>query len=256
MLVVLGALREEITDLRRRMIVEGIFPKDDNRIYQGKYANKDILLAQTGIGRQKAERATEFILDHYPVTALICLGFAGALARELKVGDVVLITTLYSGDEPTNGDLIPQIPGYSDTNLVSIAAQSQESKGSGFLQASSITVVNPVSEPKAKLALGEASHAKVVDMESYWIARLASAKNIPFLSIRAVSDTVDDRLPPFDRLLNSGSWQWGRATLYFLTHPQQLTNLFHLYRNARQARRSLTAFMDSFIVKLEIDREN
>ena len=118
-----------------------------------------------------------------------------------------------------------------------------------FFKGSSVTVANPVSEPKAKLALGKAFRAEVVDMESYWISRIAAVNRIPFLSVRAVSDTVRDTLPPFDQFLNSGQWQWRRAILYFLTHPQQLVNLFCLYRNAQKASRSLTAFMDSFITK-------
>lgn len=250
MLVILGALKEEIADLRRKMIIEETSSEQNYHIYKGKYKNKDVLLGQTGLGQENAERATEFILERYPATALISLGFTGALVEELKIGDIVLSTTLYSREGQTEETPKIQSAIYPDANLISIAIETQKVKMTGFPQVSSVTVANPITDPKEKLALGKTFHAEVVDMESYWIARITSARRIPFLSIRAVSDTVKDTLPPFDRFLNSGNRQWKRATLYFLTHPQQLIKLFSLYRNARRARKNLTTFMDSFIVRV------
>ena len=250
MLVLLGAMREEIADLQRQMIIEETYTEQGYGIYKGKYGNKDVLLAQTGIGKEKAERTAKYILEHYPITALICLGFAGALAKGLEIGDVILSTTLHCEDNQTPGKLELQSPFCSDINLFSIASQTQEDIGSVFYQASIVTVLNPICEPKAKLALGKAFSAKAADMESYWIAGIASARCIPFLNIRVISDTVEHRLLPFDRFLDSGSWRWRRVALYFLIHPQQLVGLFFLYRNARRARKSLTNFMDSFISRL------
>jgi adenosylhomocysteine nucleosidase len=249
MLVLLGALGGEIAGLRRQMVIEEASTERDYRIYKGKYGSKNILLGQTGLGKENAERATKFILERHPAEALICLGFAGALIEGLKVGDIILSTTLYSGDDQTQEGLRLRSPSYSDANLVSIATENQKVKMARFFKGSSVTVANPVSEPKAKLALGKAFRAEVVDMESYWIARIASVNRIPFLSIRAVSDTVKDTLPPFDQFLNSGQWQWRSTILYFLTHPQQLVKLFCLYRNVRRASRNLAAFMDSFITR-------
>jgi hypothetical protein len=105
-----------------------------------------------------------------------------------------------------------------------------------------------VSTPEAKRSLGKAFHADIVEMESYWIARMASAGQIPFMAVRAVSDLLRDSLPPFDRLLDSNArWRWKKAALYFVSSPQQLMRLPALYRNARQARRSLTTFVDRLI---------
>jgi len=247
MLVILGALKEEIADMRSKMIIEDTFVEQNSRIYKGKYRDMDILLGQTGIGKENAERATEFILGKYPVSTIISLGFSGALVDDLKVGNVVLNTTLHSEETQQKERQETQNPIYSDANLVSTATGTQEIKTS---QVSSVTMANPIVDPEKKLLLGKTFHAEVVDMESYWIARKASASSIPFLGVRAISDTAKDKLPPFDQFLNSGKWQWKKGTFYFLTHPKQLIKLFFLYRNVRQARKNLTLFMDAFIPKI------
>jgi len=250
MLVVLGALKEEIAGLRRKMIIEETSVKQSCRIYKGKYRNKNVLLGLTGIGKDNAERATETIMENYPASALISLGFAGALVENLKVGDVVLARTLYCGDNQTEESPKIQGPIYSDAGLVSIAEERQEAKITVFPQVSGVTMEKPIVNPEEKLVLGKTFHAEIVDMESYWIARIASDRNIPFLSIRVISDNVKDTLPPFDRFLNAGSWQWKKAAIYFLIHPRELIKLFHLYRNTRQARKNLTTFMDSYIFRI------
>jgi hypothetical protein len=46
-----------------------------------------------------------------------------------------------------------------------------------------------------KIALGKRTHAKAADMESSEIARLAREQNIPFITVRAISDAADFSLP-------------------------------------------------------------
>ena len=112
-------------------------------------------------------------------------------------------------------------------------------------------MAKPVSERPAKQALGKTFSAKVVDMESYWIGRMASTKQVPFLAVRAISDTVADSLPPFDRFLDSnGAWRRKKAALYFLFRPHQLVKLCSFYRNARKAGINLSYFVARLIPSL------
>lgn len=248
-IAVLGAIREEMIDLRKQMAIEETITVQGCQIYKGKYRDKDVLLLQTGPGKERVERAAKFILERYPVTALLSLGFAGALTEELKIGDVILCPVLYCGSQQLHGESKSGSPCYSDANLFLLAAQAR-CETFRLFQGSAVTVEGPVSEPEVKKALGKALSAKAVDMESYWIARVALAKNVPFLAVRAVSDTVEDSHLPFDQFWDSGTWRWQRVVLYFLARPQQLTKLLCLHRNARRARGSLTAFMDCFMAKL------
>lgn len=248
MLALLGALKEEVVDLQKHMILEEALAWQDCHIYKGKHENSDILLVQTGIGKKRAEIATKFILERYPVTMLISLGFAGALTKELKVADVIICSTLhcadgFTGRRPKLGEAYS-----SDASLVSLVSQSLEGTGIRFGYGNSVTVAEAICTAEAKRTLGKAFCADIVDMESYWIARIAASRRIPFIAVRSISDILQDSLPPFDQMLTSnGKWQWKKMVPYFLFHPQHLTELFTLYWNTRQARKSLTTFVDCLL---------
>ena len=250
MLALLGALREEITGLQRHMVLEEASMQEDCRVFRGRYKNKAIVLVQTGIGKERAETATKFILEHYPVTTMISLGFAGALTEGLKIGDIILCSTIYCGNGQINrGPWQESLR--SDTSLVSLASQGRGVTTAGLYRGSSVTVAEPASSSKAKQDLSKAFPAEVVDMESYWIARIASTRHIPFIAIRAISDTMQDSLLSFDQILDSsGKWCWNKAIPHFVSHPQHLIKLFTIYKNAQQARRSLTTAIDRLLAKL------
>ena len=253
MLVLLGALKQEIAGLKSRAVIEETLTGPDCLIYKGKYKGKDILIGQTGIGKERAEKAAGYILERYPAAALISLGFAGALVENLKIGNIVLYNILLCGDYQMKPDQDLQTIFHSDNRLIAKALEGKNTEADGLHKVNNITTVMPVVNSKEKASLAESYDAQAVDMESYWIARIASKRGVPFLGIRAVSDTVRDTLPPFDRFINSGKLQWKRAVYYFLTHPSQMINLFHLYKNSRKAERNLTVFIDSFITRYEVN---
>lgn len=250
MLVLLGAMKREIAGLKGKMVIEETSAEGNSRFYKGKYGSKDILLGQTGIGKRKAESATEFILNRYPATAVVSFGISGALVKELIAGDTVLGKILYSREEDQTGNQKSPNPIYSDANMISTAVKVR-GKTASLFQVNSVTTMIPASHPKEKLALSTAYGAEIVDMESYWIGRIVSSRDIPFLSIRSISDCSEDSLPPFDRFLGPDKLYLKKAILYFLAHPVELAGLFHLYRQTRKAEKNLTAFMDSFITRYE-----
>jgi adenosylhomocysteine nucleosidase len=250
MLAILGAFGQEIVDLRRQMVIEEVVDGRVCRVYRGKLKNRDTLLVQTGMGKERAENATQFILERYPVTAIISLGFAGALAPELKIGDVVVCSTLHGdpGLEQEEHMLEPCAP---DANLLSLASQGPGDRAISFCLGSGVTVLQLDSSPQKMQELRETLHVHIIDMESYWIARIASDRQIPFIAIRVISDTIRDSVQPFDQILAvDGKLLWKKAVLCFLLHPHYLMNVYSLFRNTRPAKRNLAAFISHLVTRI------
>jgi adenosylhomocysteine nucleosidase len=250
MLAIMGAFGQEIIDLRRQMVIEEVVAGRDCRLYRGKFKNRDTLLVQTGMGKERAENATQFILERYPVTAIISLGFAGALAPELRIGDVVVCSILHCapGLEQEKQQLEPYAP---DANLLSLASQGHGDRATRFCLGSGVTVLRLDSSPQKMQELSETFHAHIIDMESYWIARIASARQIPFIAIRSISDNIQSSVQPFDQILASdGTLLWKKAVLCFLLHPRYLMNVFTLFRNTRLAKRNLATFISHLVTKI------
>ncbi|MBI2958401.1 MAG: hypothetical protein HYY32_06110 [Chloroflexi bacterium] len=239
MLAIVGALNEELRGLQRKMNVERMTTRQGLRVRLGTYHGLQVLLVQSGMGRQRAERAVSFILDHYPVTALLSFGFAGALREDLGIGDIVVCSEIcYKGGGPSECGAVVH---WSDPGLASLSRGRAEA---GVYLGTSVTVDRPVSTPIDKRALAAACGAEVVDMEGYWLARATSERNIPFLAVRAVTDRLDDVLIPFDRALDGeANWQWPRVIGIF-ARPSNIARLPGLYASTRRAGRNLAAWAD------------
>jgi adenosylhomocysteine nucleosidase len=246
----LGALRQELAGLQRHVALKKVLAEPACILYSGEFRGREILLAQTGMGRARAEAGTRLVLDRYAATTVISFGFAGALAPNLRVGDIVLCSTLHGTTAATPGNPGP-IPYHSDGRLLGLAQEALQRTTVRFLTGNSVTVPQVVCSPKEKEELARAVPAHLVDMESYWIARIAAEQRVPFLSLRAISDTHLDLLPPFDRFLAAdGRWRWREAASFFVRHPQHLALLVDLARNTRQARTTLTAALGCLVAVL------
>ena len=243
MLALLGAFGQEIADLRRRMAIEEVVAERHCKLYRGKFENRDALLVKTCMGKERAEGATKLILERYHVTGIISLGFAGGLAPELRIGDVVVCSTLYCD---SSAEVFA-----SDARLLSLAAQAPEGMADRVHLGSGVTTLYVDANPQKMRGLRETFPAHIVDNESYWIARIASASHIPFIAIRSISDDMQHSVQPFDRILTAdGELLWGKAVLSFLSHPWYLKNVFNLFRNTRPARRNMAAVISHLAAKI------
>jgi adenosylhomocysteine nucleosidase len=250
MLVLLGAFSQETAGLRRQMAVEEVVDSPVCRIYRGQLKGKPCILVLTGIGRRRADKATQFVLERFPVTALISIGFAGALTPDLKIGEVVVCSTVRraSGFEKVEG----QAEAYAaDPNLLAPASSGPGDGSTRFLAGTCVTTPRVVSGAQAKQELGREFQAQIVDMESYWIAMMASSRRVPFIAIRSVSDTLQDDLRAVDHILDSeGRVLWERVAPYFLLHPHHLPSMFTAFRNMRRAERTITAFISGLVTRI------
>ena len=249
MIALLGAFRQEIAGLQRQLIIEKSVTSRAWTVYRGKLGGKECVIVQTGMGRLRAEGATQYLLDHYPVTAIVSRGFAGALTPELAIGDVVVCATMrcaagFPAEEGDSGACA------ADANLLALALQVSQDVTARSCVGSGVTVMHLDASPQRMQELRQTFRAEIVDMESYWIARMASVRQIPFIAVRSISDTMQQGVQPFDRIMTSdGRLLWKRAVLCFLSHPQYLVNVFTLFKNTRHARTTLTAFVTDLVLR-------
>ena len=243
MIAILVAIKKELESIKKDFIVEKTISKNGWRLFSGQYAHQDVLLVQTGVGKERAVGAAEFILENYPITTLISSGYGGALTHDLHIGDLVLCQKLQCVDSSKSF-----APCYSDPHLVDAAIRGLSGVEINFLTGDSITVNKLVSDPDQKRALGKTSRAKVVDMESYWIAEIAAQRALPFLAVRSISDVLTERLPPFERFMSvNGKWLKKEVIYHFISRPKDFAKLPQIYLHTLHANRSLSLFFRSLI---------
>jgi adenosylhomocysteine nucleosidase len=236
------ALRRELEPLERvvameRRAEEGGFP-----ILAGTHGGLRVVLAQTGPGRDRAGQAASLVFDRFRPEVAMGLGFAGGLRRELRVGDLVICQSLCYLKEGSVSR-----PLACDRRLVQASLKACQISRLGVRSGGSLTVEKQCSLPGIKEQLGSTAPAEVVEMENYWLAQEAARRAVPFLAVRAVSDTVGQALPPEDLVDQRGEVNKGRVAHYLLHQPRGVVYLLRLAKGAQRAASNLACFLEVFL---------
>jgi len=223
----LGALGLELKGIAKRL--EGIraHPAWD-RARSGRLGETTVHLVRSGMGRAASGPAREAVATLQP-GVLVCLGTAGALHPSLKIGSVVAALGILG---PGNGDA----PLSSSAALVEMAVRAGAVKGDAW------TVASPLCTPESKREAGKRTEAAVCEMEAWHVARVAAEAGIPFLALKAVSDTVRDRLPDIGRFTDeTGVLDAKRFGAYLAMHPAEAARSARFVLNARKASEALAS---------------
>jgi len=127
------------------------------------------------------------------------------------------------------------------------AVESVHETALRFSPSPSLTVDHLIDSPEAKRAIFERYPVATVNMEDYSAAAAALEAGVPFLSVKAVLDVADQRLPGY---LPSLSLPGPRAGLSALAHPWRLATLLRLAVQMKRAQWALAQFALSFIPKM------
>ena len=123
------------------------------------------------------------------VNAILSLGVSGALAPNLRAGDVVVSSLVTDGQ----GDLaIPNRAWVYGAYKALTAIGVTFTTHTGTFTYSKSTVATAAD----KHLLYQQTKADAVDLETWVAAKVAQQHNLPFLSVRAISDPANFSLPP------------------------------------------------------------
>lgn len=207
--------------------------------YRGAVFGNQVDVLLTGIGWEetKAENRPRYMLRELLKTRpdlCISSGLAGGLRSDLHCGDIVAAREVGLG---TGGETFR-----SSVNLLAIAKDA-----GARIDLKQITETHIVSEAAAKSAL--AKFGDFVDMEGYYILQVVSGARIPMISVRSISDTSDEDLPPeIGKVVNrEGHVQTVSMLKLILKRPSRIPALLKLGSQSRDAAISLADFLDDFL---------
>lgn len=152
----------------------------------------EVVVVTTGMGpRQARDRAAESLSKETP-EAVIITGSCGSLTQSLVEGSVVIYTDCLSADG--------QQPTPCSASLADSVTNRLQREGIKCTRVVGITTHRIATTTNEKLDLAR-SGAGAVDMESYEVVAAATARGVPSVVIRVVSDSVERALPDFNRAL-------------------------------------------------------
>jgi nucleoside phosphorylase len=202
--------------------------RDFFRLIGGRHP--EIRVLHTGIGAKACRRSIAPFLDQEPFQLVISSGFAGGLDDSLEPGDLVL------GEN------------YSDAELLSCAREVI------IAHSGRLVAADRILETAAERAQFAREHrAAAVDMETECIAEACAVRNLPLLSLRAISDTPARPLPAPAKVLFDLSRQRTvvrRLAVYLLTHPTRAFGLARFSQQVKNARAELAIGLKTLIEEL------
>ncbi len=179
----------------KKQIVDGLLPPID--------------LLLTGMGRENAIKSISQALDISRPSLVITSGFAGALDRARKCGDIV-------------GSWDPEFP-------------------SAIVEKAGVRVVRfhcsntVISDCERKRSLFNSGAGEAVEMESQFIREACAARRIPSATIRVILDAAEESLPiDFESVLDANKRiNWGKFSICLLKNPGAIPKLAALGRNSK-----------------------
>ncbi|MDR2903652.1 MAG: 5'-methylthioadenosine/adenosylhomocysteine nucleosidase [Clostridiales bacterium] len=198
---IIGAMEEEIAVLKSKMELISTKNVIGADFYLGTMAGCSIILARCGIGKVNAAVCAQVLIDLYAVDYCINIGVAGALNKELSIGDIVISRDAVHHDFDTTpfGDPIGLIPRLNarffaaDEELVRIAETCAKTvmKDKNIVIGRIASGDQFIADNEAKTKIAGITKADCVEMEGAAIAQACFLNRIPFVIIRAISDKAD-----------------------------------------------------------------
>lgn len=193
--------------------------------WTGTFAEHTLIFAQSGIGKVNAAIATTIVALEAP-DLLINTGSAGAISPTLAVGDVVVAseTRHHDVDATAFGMEIGQVEGlpasypceatYVEPLTAAIKDQTDSQVVSGLVVSGDSFIAD---QAKVEWLQAHFPGAQCVEMEAAAIGQVAYQFGIPYLVVRAISDTAShDADVLFETFIDAVGEKSAQTTLAFI----------------------------------------
>jgi len=210
--------------------------------HAGRLGGHPLVVAESGVGAKAAAKATDDVIAVSKPGWIVSAGFAGALAEGIGRGHVLMADDLVNvrDDHLSVGFKI-------DRGVVEATR--------GLHLGRLLSIDRLVDSPDQRRELGVRYHAAACDMETMAVAEVCRQRRVRFLSVRVITDAVDDRLPPeVERLTKQKTMagKLGVATGAVFKRPGTAKDLWRLREDALKASDRLAKFLSGVVPQLNV----
>ena len=225
---IIFALKEELDETKKIFDNETVHNIYNLKIYECKKDKVICFLIESGMGKVNAARSTQILIDKMNVDYVVNVGVAGSISKKVNKCDIVIGNKLIQHDYDASmlGFEKGEIPGIGkyincDQNLVEIAksVKMETNVVNGIISSGDIFV----SEEKMGSKINKKFKALCVEMEGAAVAQVCYLCNVPFLVIRAISDSPyeEDNHITFEEFLKISSDMAAKFVSQFINNMQK-----------------------------------
>jgi len=220
-IAIMGAMREEIDPILESVGKYETVEHAGNVFYTCTYENHDLTIAYSKIGKVFSAITASVMIERFGAQALLFSGVAGGISKELKIGDLIMASSLcqHDVDIVAFGNPYGFIPEgtlmiEADANLRSLASEVAIDMGVDLYEGIIATGDQFVASAERKVWIQQTFDADALEMEGASVACVCQNFDIPFFVLRAISDTADGGASDdFDAFLKSSAQVSARFVL-------------------------------------------
>lgn len=212
-IAILGAMREEIEPV---LATIGEYEKHDyagNIYYTATFAGHNLVIAYSKIGKVFSSMSATIMIERFGAEVLLFSGVAGAINPSLKIGDLIMASSLVQHDVDITAfghpyGFIPEssVNIDSDEKLRDIAKSVAKKMGIELGEGVIATGDQFVASSEKKDFIQKTFNADALEMEGASVATVCHNYSVPFFILRAISDSADGAAEvDFDTFLNSSA---------------------------------------------------
>lgn len=198
---IIGAMDEEVEKLIAQADITVEETVAGMRFRSGRLADTDVVIVKCGMGKVNAGICAQLLISRFSATHIINTGFAGALSPELAIGNIVVSTEAVQHDFDISA--LGAEKGEVITGLVAIPADKELVNTACRVIADTLPEVNVlagricsgdqfISDRAAKERIVADFGGLCCEMEGAAVAQVCRLNDVPFLILRAVSDSADE----------------------------------------------------------------
>ena len=161
---------------------------------------------------------------------VISAGFAGGLQPQIQIGDLIL------GQNHSAPEIVRQLHLGPHWHVGDVRTEAAI-----------------IERAKDKRTLGEKTGALAGDLETAHLARVCAEHHVSMLSVRSISDALNDDMPvPANILMNPKDGRPAPLQLFqhLLKNPASAAGFGRLLKNARLAQKQLAVGLDEILPQL------
>ena len=194
-IAIIGAMPSELADIREILGKAEIKHISGFDFYINNKNGKTVINACCGIAKVNAAVCTQVMIDNFHPDCVINTGIAGGMNSAVKVCDVVISTEVLPHDLDLH--FLKDYPPYcgifkADGELIDTAEKVCEEFGVKSFRGRIVSGEAFITSSEVKKAIQEKFDPYAVDMESTAVGHCCYLNELPYVSVRCISDNADD----------------------------------------------------------------
>ena len=192
---IIGAMPSELKDIQSVQENPVITKLAGYEFHESIHGANKIITVCCGIGKVNSAVRTQILIDVFKAEQIINAGIAGGMKSDIKVLEIVISESVLPHD--LDAHFLADYPPYhaqfeADETLQNLAKSVCQEMNIPFHFGKIISGDAFITDSEIKKNLIEKYQPYAVDMETASVGQTAWRNQIPFVSVRCISDLADD----------------------------------------------------------------